>query len=404
MWVSSNTGLNRVNLRQMAIDRYYEFDGLHNNSFEEFSSTSHNGVIYMGGLGGISAIYPENRVARGAMLPLYFTSFQTQYVSHATDSVNLGSKKIIFPSDVSQFTILFSTPDYLNSTHITYQYKLEPTHAGWIDLGEKNQVSFPVIVPGDYRLLVRALSSNGGWSAPKGIVLNFLPKWYQAWWFMPLVFFLLSLIIYGTYRYRIMQIKQQHEIRKNIASDLHDDIGSTLNSVKVFAHLARVEKEQNDYLLQIERSLAEASVGLRDMIWVLDDSQDTIEAIVERIRRFAVPVTRAAGAEFRTIVNFDERSRLVNKAEKRNLLLVAKETINNSIKYSGCTIITVTIRNKNGILRFKIEDNGSGFEQQNIIPGNGLKNIKSRAEKMKFRCSIVSIPGEGTTVMLSREP
>lgn len=42
---------------------------------------------------------------------------------------------------------------------------------------------------------------------------------------------------------RINQLKKEDKIRNQLASDLHDDLGSTLNSVKVYSNLAMMEKK-----------------------------------------------------------------------------------------------------------------------------------------------------------------
>ena len=95
-----------------------------------------------------------------------------------------------------------------------------------------------------------------------------------------------------------MQIKKQQQIRKDIASDLHDDIGSTLNTLKIFAHLAKKEPDKEEHLDQVEHSLTQASLGLRDMIWVLDDTKDSVYELMERIKKYALPVCQVNGIHF----------------------------------------------------------------------------------------------------------
>ena len=65
----------------------------------------------------------------------------------------------------------------------------------------------------------------------------------------------MACIFYGFYRYRLNQLRKQHQIRKEIAGDLHDDIGATLNSVKIFTHLAETSTEKEKYFANIKESL-----------------------------------------------------------------------------------------------------------------------------------------------------
>jgi hypothetical protein len=58
-------------------------------------------------------------------------------------------------------------------------------------------------------------------------------------WFIVLIVVIVALILYGIYLYRLQQIKRLQIIRNNIASDLHDDIGSTLNSISIYSEVAK---------------------------------------------------------------------------------------------------------------------------------------------------------------------
>ena len=196
---------------------------------------------------------------------------------------------------------------------------------------------------------------------------------------------------------------ERHQIRKEIAGDLHDDIGATLNSVKIFAHLAETSKTKQKYFDNIREALSYASTGLRDMIWVLDDTGDTVTDLVNRLRMFAHPVAEASGISIRIAEDPSINNIILSKTEKRNLLLIAKEAINNSIKYSGCEKITVTFfreHNKNTLI---IEDDGKGFNENEIVRGNGLNNIQERAKQIHYNISLKSSLGKGTRIVIARK-
>ena len=130
---------------------------------------------------------------------------------------------------------------------------------------------------------MQAFNEDGLASEIKEIQLVFLPKWYQTTWFKILLIVLVAGIVYALYKIRINQLKKEKEIRTHLASDLHDDLGSTLNSVKVYANMAMLEKENNKYLEKIKESTQEAISGVRDIIWILDDKKDSMDHLVTRI-------------------------------------------------------------------------------------------------------------------------
>lgn len=208
-------------------------------------------------------------------------------------------------------------------------------------------------------------------------------------------------ILYALYRYRIAQIKKQHQIRKNIATDLHDDLGSTLNSVKVFTNLAISGVKQEESLQQVKDNLTEATMSLRDMIWVLDDSLDTVDELVTRLKQFAIPVATASNIETIITAGSDVNSRTLTKEEKRNLFLICKEAVNNSIKYSGASQIKIDIQPAGKKIQITIADNGKGFDETTVKKGYGLKNMQYRAGQVKYTTQIASTSDKGTIVFIA---
>jgi signal transduction histidine kinase len=193
---------------------------------------------------------------------------------------------------------------------------------------------------------------------------------------------------------------------------LHDDIGSTLSSISVYSQVAQKLSEKNNpdelvhMLERIKSASSEMVLEMNDIVWSINPKNDSLEKVFQRMESFARPMLVAGNINF--ILDY-EQSILATHLEmekRKNLYLVFKEAVNNAFKYSGCSEITAVISNSNGQLLMKIKDNGTGFEaeQQNTnltLSGNGLKNMKMRAEQMKGNFKISSSPGKGTEVSLS---
>jgi len=216
-----------------------------------------------------------------------------------------------------------------------------------------------------------------------------------------LVIFIAGLL-YAFYKYRINQLKIQQRIRRVIASDLHDDIGSTLNSAKVFMHLARKYKDQDNYLQLVEESIREAAVSLRDIIWVLDDDRDSLSELSERIYRFGQPVAAAENIEFSCALPTSISDQKINKPEKKTLFLIAKEAVNNCIKHAQCSVIRIEIFLENNKIVMTISDNGKGFSANETSAGNGLKNMQYRASQVNYSLDIRSTAQKGVTLKLRK--
>ncbi|GAB2838726.1 sensor histidine kinase [Ferruginibacter profundus] len=399
LFITTNQGLSCLNVNKETFKTFYANDGLHDNVFEETSGNTLNDKIYAGGKGGFTIFNPLNLPAEVKIPAIYFYGINIELSDEKkTDTVNLKSKSFYIPFNVLQATIKFIGINYFNPERTIYQYRIIEKSKNWIDLKTQNFITLIGLSPGTYHLQVKAANEDGIWSEPKELILIFEPKWYQTWWFYLSIALTVAGILYSLYSYRIKQIQKQHAIRKNIATDLHDDLGSTLNSVKVFTNLAISGVKQEENLQQVKDNLTEATMSLRDMIWVLDDSLDTVDELITRLKQFAIPVAGASNIVAVIKADSEVNSRQLTKEEKRNLFLICKEAINNSIKYSSAGQIDVSITASGKKIKIVVADNGKGFNVEEVKKGYGLKNMQYRAGQIKYKVSLVSFRGEGTQV------
>lgn len=394
---TTNFGLNLVDARSYRVQTYYKSDGLHASGFEQVCGYQYKERIYVGGVNGFTIIEPSLLFTNPHAPELYLNRITIQTAQGLTDTMDLSLHELTIPNDVLQVTISLSGLNFINPTRTTYAYKRSGDDA-WTELGTQNFISLIGLPPGTHTLLFRSANEAGVYGKQVSLQLVYLPKWYQHFLFKVLVAFLLAGLLYALYRNRLAQLKKQQQIRKDIASDLHDDIGSILNSVKIYTHLAKRDPKNPEHLDKIEDSLVQATLGLRDMLWVLDDSGDTVYGVMERIRKYALPVCTAKGIAFESEAAAESSGTMLTKAEKRNLLLIAKEAINNSIKYADCRNIQVELRQSANKTTLIIRDDGKGFDANGSGEGNGLKNIRYRANQIRAVAKIWSQTGEGTRV------
>jgi hypothetical protein len=321
-----------------------------------------------------------------------------------TDTTDLTLSTLEIPSDILEANISFSGLDYKNPEHLTFSYRIQEIGNDFLPLGTQRFVNLVGLKPGHYTLLIKARSGDGIESdRPIILTLNYLPKWYQTWWFRVLVVLAIAGFLYTLYRYRIRQLEEQQRIRKQIASDLHDDIGSILHTVKLFTHMAKREPNNPEHLDRIENASTQATLGLRDMLWVLDDNRDSCRDLMERIRTFVQPLADVEGIELRCVVDEEHSSIILTKAEKRNLLLIAKETLHNSFKYSDCRQLDINLQVQDRKISLRIHDDGKGFDPGQVREdAYGLTNIRQRAKQIFYTASIESTPGGGTTITLTK--
>ena len=206
--------------------------------------------------------------------------------------------------------------------------------------------------------------------------------------------------IYNNYRTR--QKLKLETIRNNIAADLHDDIGSTLNSISLFSEVAKQEAGKPIPALdQIGVSARKIIDAMGDIVWTINPENDTFENVIARMRSLAYLLLKAKNIEF--TFKADERLNQLSlpMLARKNVYLLFKEATNNMVKYSNAARASflVTLENKN--VKMVIRDNGVGFDGNTTQMGNGIKNMKRRAEEIGGQFLIESAEGKGTNIELT---
>ncbi|HEY4150331.1 MAG TPA: tetratricopeptide repeat protein [Chitinophagaceae bacterium] len=224
--------------------------------------------------------------------------------------------------------------------------------------------------------------------------------------------FLLLLLLSGWLvmaRYRVVQKSKRlleiEKIRNNIARNLHDDIGSTLTSINI---LSKVALQQEGGNIKVTRDLEKIKdrsstimESMGDIVWAINPANDPLDKTILKMKEFAAEILDAAGIGFR----FTEDSKLADLKlgveERKNVYLIFKEAINNSVKYSGADFIDIVLQKNARQFLLVISDNGKGFDTGRQYSGNGLKNMQSRAAAMNARLEIHSRPAEGTRISVA---
>ena len=104
----------------------------------------------------------------------------------------------------------------------------------------------------------------------------------------------------------------------------------------------------------------------------------------------------ANAVEYTASSTADSREYMLGNEEKRNLYMILKEAVNN------VTNLSIAIKINKGKPEISIEDNGIGFDVQQLSDGNGLKNMSKRAMDSNYDFQIESKPDRGTFIYLKK--
>ena len=91
-------------------------------------------------------------------------------------------------------------------------------------------------------------------------------------------------------------------------------------------------------------------------------------------------------------------ARLLGEIEDAVYRLV-QEGLHNAAQHSEAARVTVELAEAGGVLRVRIEGDGSGFDPGAPTEGFGLLGMRERAELVGGKLDLLSMPGDGTTIV-----
>ncbi|SOD12405.1 tetratricopeptide repeat protein [Pedobacter xixiisoli] len=198
-----------------------------------------------------------------------------------------------------------------------------------------------------------------------------------------------------------------NEQRLDISRNLHDNIGSQLTFINSFMETLKLMSDAkneaiNDRINNISTFTKDAIVELRDTVWALNSDEFTFEDLRLRILDY---IDKAQTAKENIQFKFEADEQLesirFSSVQGINLYRTIQEAVNNAIKYAEATQISINTKVEDAGLAISIIDDGSGFNPQNNIGGNGLYNMRKRIEDIGGEFVLKSKVGEGTQIHIT---
>ena len=201
------------------------------------------------------------------------------------------------------------------------------------------------------------------------------------------------------------RLRELEQVRRRIAADLHDDIGSSLTQISIFSEVLqqRVDKTNERVLEPLEfiaGSSRELVDAMSDIVWAINPQKDFLSELTGKMRRFASDVFTARDIKFAFDAPDLNEEFSLGANLRREVFLIFKESVNNIVKHSKCSRAEIKLSVENAEIRLSLHDNGAGFDTNKINDGHGLVSMKQRAKGLGGTLRIVSGNLTGTTTTL----
>jgi hypothetical protein len=326
-----------------------------------------------------------------------------------TDSVYGYQQLPVYPElsyAENTVNIFFNGISFSSFPRLEYSYQLNPVDSSWSLPTSNASVSLINLPPGKYFFKVRTRDQASEWSLPAEFSFVINAPFWMRWWFIALCVITIGSVLYAIFKYRVNQLKNIIALRLKISQDLHDEIGASISGINLLSQVAseklQVNKteEASEYLFKIKTYTQDVIEKLSDMVWVFNPQNDSIEKLLQRIRSFSIPIASSKNIELHFETDKETDTKNLSISQRKAIYLISKEALNNIFKYADCNNIYFSLYTSSSKWQLIIRDDGRGFIPSENENGNGLKNMKKRAEEIGAGFNIRSQNAGGTVITI----
>ena len=290
-----------------------------------------------------------------------------------------------------------------------FRYKLEGFDADWQYAGEKREVSYTNLPPGDYTFRV-ASNHDGAWiEARTPLAVSLLPAFYQTKVFYAFAVSLLAVLLWFAWRRHVRHIKREFDLvlaeRTRVGREIHDtllqslvavalefdDISEQLGprQVALKSQVVHIRSRVEQYILEARQSI----LNLRSPMLEHSD-------LVTTLKRAGESATANRGVRFEFALQ--GMARRLDETLEEQLLRIGQEAVSNAVRHGAASVIVMELCFDHAGVRLRVSDDGCGFHSDQPSHRSdshwGIAGMRERAERVGADLRVISQPGVGTTV------
>ncbi len=222
--------------------------------------------------------------------------------------------------------------------------------------------------------------------------------------FLITIYFIVTLIrqqrkIFNLQQERILTEINTIELeRKRIASELHDGLGPLLSTIKLNINSLDTELDGDQLVIaKASKHLDDVMNNIRDISYNLMPVALVRKGLCEALREFIEKTLSPFGIQVKFF--FVEIPKVFTREKEIHIYRMMQEIVNNTMKHATAKKFLIKISIENNILLLQTEDDGKGFNQDEVdemTKSLGIKNLEARSSVLNAKMICKSAPGKGT--------
>lgn len=188
--------------------------------------------------------------------------------------------------------------------------------------------------------------------------------------------------------------------RTRIARDMHDEVGTSLTQVALLAELALGDPEPAaaaERLGEVVKISRQTVASLDELVWSVNPVNDTLAGLLDHLTQCVLDGLAPLGIICRIDMPESPPPVAAPADFRRQVLLMVKEVCANLARHAGANEARFTAAVRHGWLQLRLSDDGRG-RPPDLVPGQGIANMRRRAEALGGSCTIEDGAGGGTVV------
>lgn len=262
LWMSSENGLIKFNIKQKKAVNFSTSDGIPSNRFRQLSKEKTDKYFYFGSYDGVCYFDPNTIKTRPSRAKIFLQNFYLFNKQIKPDEKKLPltkslekTDKIILNYKQHSFSIDFTTIDFTKQKNRRYMWKLDGLDKEWIGPTAEHIANYTNLEKGKYIFYLQCLGDNNVVLDQRKVEITITPPFWETVWARIIELLILAGIGYSIYVYVKQRfIKKQSEEKINFFINAAHDIRTplTLISAPLFELKEKIEpSKQTDYLLHL---------------------------------------------------------------------------------------------------------------------------------------------------------
>ncbi|PHN00588.1 sensor histidine kinase [Flavilitoribacter nigricans] len=419
-WLATRVGIWAYLAKTGQLYCYHTEDGLPSQEFNLYSYLeTNNGKFWLGYNEGAVGLDPLSIRPYPFTPKLELRNVSINKESYDPDTLIDYKKHLILKAKENTFAMDAISISHYFPKHNRIEYLLEGYDGVKRIIANGEQIQFTKIPSGIYHLKVTPMNANGVKGKTRTLKLTIKKPFFARPEILLISLFLVAGAFYFIIRMVVKnRLRKQQRIfqhlndikearqseRDRIGAEMHEDLAGGLTSIQLLAQNVRKKSKGVDVpekLKRIEEYSAELVEGMREIIWAMNSSYDSLPDLAIYMRQFVLGYFEDLDIPCKTTIPDNFPDIIISGEKRKNLFLCLKESAHNVVKHANADFVEFSMHYAQQQLSIILKDNGKGIGEEKLRHfGNGLVNMKKRMEVIGGKMIIESQNGSSVKLIL----